>query len=174
MAKAKLNKLIESLRGEIDGLVFREMPDGSIVVNKVPKRKKRKATPAQNAYRHGTFPDRVQWAKWAQDEYPIYAELADKLPMITAYNLALSDIAHPPVIHRIQRKGRRILVNASDKIQVVGVTVMVHNAKGKLVEAGDAVQFRKDWWEYTPKAAGKVSASAWDIPGNKVCKELEE
>ena len=46
MAKAKLSKLIESLQGEIDGLVFREMPDGSIVVSKVPRRKKRKATPA--------------------------------------------------------------------------------------------------------------------------------
>ncbi len=44
MAKAKLSKLIESLQGEIDGLVFREMPDWSIVVSKVPKRKKRKAT----------------------------------------------------------------------------------------------------------------------------------
>jgi hypothetical protein len=174
MAKAKLNKLLEGLRGEIDGLIFREMPDGSIVVSRAPKRKKRKATPAQKAYRHGTFPDRVQWAKWAQHEYPIYAELADKLPMINAYNLAISDIAHPPVIHHIQRKGRRILVNASDEIQVAGVRVIVRNEKGKLLEAGDAKQVRKDWWEYIPKAKGGVSASAWDIPGNKVRMELEE
>src|SRR5512141_1456256 len=145
MAKAKIAKILEELRGEIDGLVFREMPDGSIVVSKVPRRKKRKATPAQNEYRHGTFPDR---AKWAQHEYPIYAELADKLPMINAYNLALSDIAHPPVIHRIQRKGKRILVNASDEIKVAGVRVNVHNEKGKLLESGDAKQVRKDWWEY--------------------------
>lgn len=174
MAKAKIAKILEELRGEIDGLVFREMPDGSIVVSKVPRRKKRKATPAQNEYRHGTFPDRVQWAKWAQHEYPIYAELADKLPMINAYNLALSDIAHPPVIHRIQRKGKRILVNASDGIKVAGVRVSVRNEKGKLLESGDAKEVRKDWWEYIPKAKGRVSASAWDIPGNKVRAELEE
>jgi hypothetical protein len=43
--------------------------------------------------------------------------------MINAYNLAMSDIAHPPVIHCIQRKGRRILVNASDEIQVASVRV---------------------------------------------------
>ncbi len=92
MAKVKINKLIAELRGEIDGLIFRQMPDGSIVVSKAPKRKKRKATPRQKAYRQGTFTDRTQWARWAQHEYPIYAELADKRPMITAYNMAMSKI----------------------------------------------------------------------------------
>ncbi len=174
MAKAKLNQLIQALHGEIDGLVFREMPDGSIVVSKVPKRKKRKATPAQKAYRRGTFPERVQWAKMAQHEYPIYAELAADLPMITAYNLALKDISHPPVIYRIQREDGRILVNAWDEIMVAGVRVMVHDEQGKLLEAGDALQFQKDWWEYTPQAAGKVSAFAWDLPGNKARTELVE
>ena len=174
MAKVKINKLIAELRGEIDGLIFRQMPDGSIVVSRAPKRKKRKATRKQKEYRQGTFTDRSQWAKWAQHEYPIYAELAERRPMITAYNLAMSDIAHPPVIHRIQRKGRHILVNASDEIKVAGVRVTVHDEKGKLLEAGDAKQVKKDWWEYTPKAAGKISASAWDLPGNKVRIELVE
>ncbi len=173
MAKVKINKLIAELRGEIDGLIFRQMPDGSIVVSKAPKRKKRKATPRQKAYRQGTFTDRSQWARWAQHEYPIYAELADKLPMITAYNMAMSDIAHPPVIYRIQRKGRRILVNASDEIKVAGVRVSVHDEKGRLLEAGDAKREKKDWWEYMPKAKGRISASAWDLPGNKVRIELE-
>lgn len=174
MAKAKISKLLEELRGEIDGLVFRQMPDGSIVVSKAPKRKKRKATARQKAYREGTFTDRSQWASWAQHEYPIYAELADKRPMITAYNMAMSDIAHPPVIHRIQRKGRRILVHASDGIRVAGVRVSVHDEKGKLLESGDAKPVKKDWWEYIPKSKGRISASAWDIPGNKVRMELED
>jgi hypothetical protein len=174
MAKAKLSKLIESLRGEIDGLVFREMPDGSIVVSKVPTRKKRKATPAQKEYRNGVLPHRAHWAKWAYKHYPIYEELAATMPMINAYNLALKDISHPPVIYRVLREDGRILVNAWDEIQVAGVRVMVHDEQGKLVEAGEAFQFEKDWWEYIPKAAGKVSASAWDLPGNKVRMELEE
>jgi hypothetical protein len=50
MAKVKLNALIQSLKGQIDGMVLREMPDGTIVVSKVPRRKKRNATPAQKAY----------------------------------------------------------------------------------------------------------------------------
>jgi hypothetical protein len=146
MARVNVNKLIEAIRGKIKGLVFRHMPDGSIVVSGVPTRKKRKATPAQKAYWNETFRNRVHWAKWAQHHYPIYAELAADLPMITAYNLALKDISHPPVIYRVLREDGRILVNAWDEIQVAGVRVLVHDAKGQLVEAGEATQFQKDWW----------------------------
>ena len=174
MAKAKLSKLIEELHGEIDGLVFREMPDGSIVVSKVPRRKKRKATTAQKEYRNGIFPGRVRWAKMAQHQYPIYKELAADLPMITAYNLALKDISHPPVIHRVLREDGRIWVNASDEISVASVIVRIHDENGRLVEAGDAHQTQKDWWEYTPTAAGRISISAYDIPGNKACIDLDE
>jgi hypothetical protein len=172
MAKVNLSKYIKSLRGKVGDFVFRHMPDGSTVVSIIPK-KKRKSSKAQKAYRHGTFTDRTQWAKMAQHEYPIYAQLAAERPMITAYNLAIKDIAHPPVIHRILRKEGRILVNASDEIMVAGVKVTVHDEQGKLLEVGDAVQQGKDWWEYIPKVEGRISASAWDIPGNRVSLELE-
>jgi hypothetical protein len=174
MAKVKLNALIQSLRGQIDGMVFREMPDGSIVVSKVPRRKKRNATPAQKAYRHGTFTDRVQWATWAYKHYPVYEELAADLPMVNAYNLAIKDTSHPPVIYRILREDGRILVHAWDEIMVAGVRVMVHDEQGQLLESGDAIQGQKDWWEYVPQAKGRISVSVWDLPGNKVRMELEE
>jgi hypothetical protein len=70
------------------------------------------------AYRNGTFKDWTQWAQMAQHEYPVYAQLAAERPMITAYNMAISDAAHPPVIHEILRKDGRILVHASDEIMV--------------------------------------------------------
>jgi hypothetical protein len=104
-------------------------------------------------------------------EYPVYARLAAERPMITAYNLAIKDIAHPPVIHRVLRTDGRILVHAWDEIMVAGVKVTVHDEQGKLLEVGDAVQQEKDWWEYTLQAEGRVSATAWDIPGNKVHTE---
>jgi len=173
MARVTLSKYIKSLRGKVGDLVYRLMPDGSTVASSLPK-KKRRSTPAQKTYRREIFPDRIQWAKWAYKHYPIYAELAADLPMVNAYNLAIKDISHPPVIYRILREDGRILVNAWDEILVAGVRVMVHDEKGKLVEAGDAQQTQKDWWEYTPKAAGKVSASAWDLPGNKARIELQE
>ena len=174
MAKLKNNKLLKGLRGKVGGLVFRLMPDGSTVVSRAPTRKKKKGTLAQMAYRNGTFKDRTQWAKWAQHEYPIYAELAADRPMINAYNMAISDAAHPPVIQQVLRKEGRILVHAWDEIMVAGVKVTVHDAQGNLLEAGDASQVETGWWAYTPQAEGRVSASAWDLPGNQVHMELEE
>jgi hypothetical protein len=174
MAKLKKNSPLKGLRGKVGDLVFREMPDGSIVVSRAPTRKKKKGTPAQMAYRNGTFKDRTQWATWAYKHYPIYEELAADLPMITAYNLAIKDISHPPVIHRVLRQEGRILVQASDEIMVAGVKVTVRDEQGKLVEVGDAIQQEKDWWEYTPQVEGKVSVSASDLPGNQVRIELEE
>lgn len=172
MARVNLSKYIKSLRGKMGDLVYRLMPDGSTVASSLPK-KKRRSTPAQKAYRREIFPDRIQWAKWAYKHYPIYEELAAGLPMVNAYNLAIKDISHPPVIYRVLREeDGRILVNAWDEILVDGVRVMVHDEQGKLVEAGDAHQFQKDWWEYMPKAAGRVSTVAWDLPGNKVRMEL--
>ncbi len=174
MARARLDKIIKAIRGKVGGLIFRLMPDGSIVVSSAPHYRKGKGTPAQKAYRNGIFPDRVQWAKWARKEYPIYAQLAADLPMVNSYNLAIKDISHPPVIHRVLRKDGRILVNASDETMVSTVRVMVHDEQGKLVESADAVEKEKDWWEYVPKFEGRISVAVWDLPGNKVRMELEE
>jgi hypothetical protein len=139
MAKLKNNKPLKGLRGKVGELVFRLMPDGSTVISRAPVRRKKKGTPAQTKYRNGTFKDRTQWAKMAQHEHPVYAQLASDRPMITAYNLAISDAAHPPVIYRI-------LVHATDEVMVAGVKVTIHDAQGRLLEAGDAIQKEKDWW----------------------------
>jgi hypothetical protein len=88
----------------------------------------------------------------AQHEYPIFSELTDERPMITADNMAMSDIAHPPIIHMVQWKDDRLLVNASDEISVSSVRVYIHDVQGRLLEVGDAHQTRKDWWEYMPQA----------------------
>ena len=171
MAKVDLNKLFKNLRGKIGDLVFRHMPDGSITVSGLP-RKRRKDSPAQKAHQ-SRFTEGSSFAKWAQHEYPIYAELAAERPMITAYNMAVKDFFNPPVIHRILRKDGHILVHAWDEIMVASVKVTISDGQGKPLEVGDAVQVEKDWWQYTPQAEGRVSASAWDIPGNRARLELE-
>jgi hypothetical protein len=55
---------------------------------------------------------------------------------------------------------------------VASVRVRIHDERGKLVEVGDAQQTQKDWWEYTPQAAGRIAVSAYDLPGNKASMEL--
>jgi hypothetical protein len=173
MAKVDLSKLLKTLRGKVGGFVFRRMPDGSIVVSSAPK-KKRRDSPAQKAHQ-SRFSESSSFARWASKEYLIYAELAAGRPMITAYNLAVSDFFHPPVIHRILRRDGRILVHASDNVMVAGVKVTIQDEQGNLLEVGDAAQQEKDWWAYLPQVEGRhISVSAWDLPGNRVHFEFSE
>ena len=152
--------------GDDGDLVFREMPDGSLVVSSAPK-KKRRSSKAQKAYRNGTFKDRTQWAKWAQHAYPIYAELAAGRPMVTAYNMAISDAAHPPVIQRLLRRDGRILVQAWDEVMVAGVRVTVRDAAGQLLESGNACQVENRVVEspgVDPCPELPIRATVWQIP----------
>ena len=172
MAIVDINELFETLRGKIGRLVFRRLPDGRLVVSGAPLRRKKKGTPGQKAYRR-TFKERTQFAKWAAKEYPVYARLAAERPMISAYNMALADSSHPPVIHRILRRDGRILVQASDDVLVAKVNVSVSDERGKLLEWLDAVRLEGDWWECIPQLEGRIAAHAWDIPGNQTRMELE-
>jgi hypothetical protein len=71
-------------------------------------------------------------------------------------------------------KEEPILVDAWNEIMVANVKVTICDKQGKLLEVRDAVQQEKDWWEYIPRIEGRISVSAWDLPGNKVRMELEE
>ena len=173
MAKVNISKLLEMLSGKMGGTMFRRMPDGSIVVSGVPTYKKGRGTPAQKEY-WDTFADRAQWAKFAYKHYPIYEELAANLPMITAYNMALKDISHPPVVHRILREEGWVLVQASDEVMVEKVRVEVWDEAGRRLERVEAVRLEGDWWECAVKCQGvKITATAWDIPGNIGQLEVE-
>ena len=174
MARVRFDKIIKSLRGKVGGMIYRLMPDGSTVASSAPHYRKGKGTPNQKAYRHETFPDRVHWAKWAHKHYPIYKELAADLSMVNSYNLAIKDISHPPVIYRVVREEGRLLVNAWDEISVASVIVRIYDEQGKLVEVGKAREIQKDWWEYSPTAAGRISITAYDLPDNKARIDLEE
>ncbi|HEX2990784.1 MAG TPA: hypothetical protein VHO49_08900 [Anaerolineales bacterium] len=94
--------------------------------------------------------------------------------MISAYNMALADSSHPPVIHRILRRDGRILVQASDDVLVAKVNVSVSDEHGKLLEWLEALPLEDDWWECVPQWEGRITAHAWDIPGNKARLEMVE
>lgn len=180
MAKVTLNGSVTVFRGKIGNLIFRQMPDGSIVVSAAPakktgrhkKRAKLKRSPKQKAH-NSRFKDAVRYAKAAQIQ-PFYAELAARRPMNTAYSLALGDWLKSPVIHRIERGEGCIRVEASDNIMVTRVQVAVLTQDGVVLESGDAVRDESDWWEFASQAAGTtIVAEAWDRPGN-VAKFVSE
>lgn len=165
MAKVTLNQLLEILQGGIGNLVFRQMPDGTIIISGAPRYNKSKTTEKQKAHRE-RFREAARHAKWAARKHPIYAELA-KGTWKSPYNFALSDWWEPPVIQRIERREGCILVEATDNIMVSRVRVSILDEAGQLLEAGEATRGEGDCWEFASQAQGKtIIAEAWDLPGH--------
>jgi hypothetical protein len=143
MAKVEMNKLMEALSGAIGGLVFRQMPDGSVVVSAAPRYggRKRKSSKRQKAHQ-SRFKEAAMYARYAAKVHPIYAELA-RGTVKSAYNFALSDWFNPPVIHQVQRREAKILVQASDNIRVTRVQVTVLDCGRKSNGEGRGDQERR-------------------------------
>ncbi len=174
MPKVLFHGSIEGFRGKIGNLIFRRLPDGSTVVTQAPpkknkrqkKRAKEKRSPSQKAHNE-RFSDSSSYARWASRQNPIYAELAAADPMRNAYNFAISDWFKPPVIQRVERRGKHIRVEATDNIQVARVRVTLLDEEGKVLEKGECTKGKGNWWTFTPSATGHtIVAEAWDLPRN--------
>ena len=173
MTRVIFNGTIKGLRGRIGNLIFKQLPDGTTLMTQAPakktrrqkKRAKLKRSAAQNEH-NNRFRKAIAYAKVAQT-HPVYAELAAVTPMKTAYNFALKDWFNAPEIHCIERKKRRIRVQASDNVTVTRVQVMLLDEAGNVLEKGEAVRGKRNWWEYAPQTDGStIIAEAWDLPGN--------
>jgi hypothetical protein len=172
MAKVVNNIFLRGLSGQVGGqFVIRRLKDGRTIVCKSPDFSQRKLSEAQKEH-HQRVRQASAYAKPASKSNPIYARLAEGT-MKNAYNVAMGDWFNPPVIQRLGRYGTAIRIWATDDVQVVGVSVSVLDENGRVVEQGEALQGRGDWWEYVPSVAGKVVAEARDLPGNRVKAELE-
>jgi hypothetical protein len=166
MAKVKDNIFVSGLSGSLGNIVIRHMVDGSTRVCKKPNFSERKFSQGQKDHQ-SRFQDAAAYAREAAKKQPIYAELA-KGTTKNAYNWALSDWFHPPVIHRIQRVNGQIRVRANDNVMVTKVGVRIFDAAEKVLEDGEARQVNSSWWEYDSNTEGTVEATAWDLAGNEV------
>jgi len=165
MAKVRMNHLMKALSGSIGGLVFRQMPDGSVLVSKAPDFSSRKFSKGQKDHQQ-RFREASAYARNAAKTQPVYAELA-KATMRTAYNIALSDWFNPPVVHQVQQRDGRIFVEASDNVMVAKVVITMLDEEGNIVEMGEGIRGEGDWWEYIPKTTGEtVIVEAWDLARN--------
>jgi hypothetical protein len=172
MAKVRMNHLMKALSGSIGGLVFRQMPDGSVLVSVAPNFSNRKFSKGQKEHQQ-RFRDASAYARGAAKTQPFYAELA-KETMRTAYNIALSDWFNPPVIRQVRQEGVRILIEASDNVMVAKVVVTILDEEAKVMEKSEGIRGEGDWWEYVPKTCGKmITAEAWDLAGNVTKFEFE-
>ena len=135
-------------------LVFRQMPDGSTVVSAAPDFTDRVFSEKQLSHQ-GRFQEAAAYAKAASKVLPVYAALSQSRKK-KAYNLALSDWFHAPVIEQITRQGRRLLVYATDNVQVAQVRITVSDGDGTVLEQGQALPAAQGWWEYNLTSDGRI------------------
>ena len=174
MTKVFYNGSIKNFRGRIGNLIFRQLPDGTTVVSQAkPKetgRRKKRAKEKRSAGQKNhneRFSDASAYARKEQTQ-PVYVELAAAATMKTAYNFAVSDWFHPPEIHRIERKKGCIRVEATDNIQVAKVVITIFDEENQILEKGDAIRQKGNWWKFATTTQGKsIQAEAWDLPGHK-------
>jgi len=163
MMKTKSSETVKEFGNRPGGLIYRQMPDGTTVVNRTPDQSKFKREPKEHQQR---MQGAARYARWAAKAQPIYSELA-KATKKTAFHLARSDWFHAPVIHEVRLRENLIRVQSSDNVMVTKVVITVLDEQGRLLEAGEATRCEGDWWEYILKAIGKtLTVEAWDLPGN--------
>lgn len=162
-------------------MVFRKCK-GQIVVAKKSVRK----VPLSELQQKQTsrFKDAVAYAKDAiadEEIRRLYAERAAKSErLLTAFNVAISDYLHAPVIRHLDLSnysgmlGDRIGIVVAEDFSVVGVMVEIFRDDGSLLEVGMAERsvFNGGNWVYYAQsevastAGYKVNVRVTDLPGN--------
>lgn len=170
MAKVRKNVYVRGLSGGIGDMVLRQMPNGETYISSKPDFSRRKFSRDQKQHQ-SRFQQAAAYARRAAKSEPIYAQMAAGT-VLSAYNVALSDWFNPPVIHRIERKGGKVSVYASDNVKVTRVEVRILDEEGQVVEVGDAAQVGTDVWEFGSSAEGRVVVKVWDLAGNEVEEEV--
>ena len=171
MAKVHNNIFVRGLSGKLAGqFVLRTLRDGRTVVCKIPDFSNRKLSKDQKNH-HKRFRAASAYAKSASRSNPIYAQVAAGT-MKNAYNVALGDWFHPPVIHAVERRGEVVRVQATDDVRVASVRVVVLDEKEKMLEKGEGIRGKENWWQYALTAEGKVVIEVRDLAGNVVKAEL--
>lgn len=173
MAKVRKNPIVQGVSGKFGGqVVFRHLQDGRTILCSVPDFSRRVLSKGQKAH-HTKFKEGAAYAKSAAKTEPIYAQLAAGT-MKNAYNVALADYFHPPVIHGVERVDGVLLIRASDDVMVTSVTVTVYDAEGRVLERGEAAQADGDAWSFSPQYDGRLTVEARDLAGNVTRAEIED
>jgi len=178
MAKSNLNTGLTDIRGKISDWIYREQR-GRTVISKVTNKPLREPTPGQQQVRD-QFKTAAGYASLVMTDpvlRPIY-ERAAKEQDKPIFALALADYYKSPVVTLIKsdgytgKVGDKIVVAASDDIEVASVTVVLRHTDDTVIEQGKTVKVGNGW-EYTATTvvpvgqAIKIEATAKDHPGNE-------
>lgn len=188
MKKRKDKTDVSGLFG--DSVTVRKANNRVVVENR-PKRtgKKRRLTENEENQRE-RFREASRYASSVQQDEALRAIYAARKrgKYESAYTVALADFHNPPKISAIEVHPREvgdkdeIQVNASDDFMVVRVTVEIVDTNGRPIEKGEATQNQDKYingWFSIPSLAQpikrgmRITAAAYDRPGNRTVKELE-
>jgi hypothetical protein len=171
MAKLKRNSLVSGFSGKLGNVVFRQRKDGTTILATPPDFSNRVFSEEQ-LKTQSRFQQATAYAKVAAKAEPSYAALAQNTPS-NAYNLALSDWFHGPVIHEVARYPARLRIDASDNVLVAKVVVTISDEGGQTLEQGEAALVNGAWWEYATTAPdqARILVEAFDLAGNVTRQE---
>lgn len=165
MAKVIDNPITEGFSGKFGKLlVFRHMRDGRTIVVSRPDFSNRVFSQEQLTHQ-SRFQQAAAYARIAAKTHPIYAELAQQR-LKPAYNIALSDWFHAPVIHEVTRQAGRIHVNVTDNVQVAKVRITIVDGQEQTLEQGEAKLLYNPFWEFETLKEGSILVEAFDLAGN--------
>lgn len=176
------NMLAEVLQGCLDGRFVLRKCKGQVVVSRKPA--KRAGLSESQQKQVSRFKEATAYAKAAIADEEIckwYSERAEESDRnLSAYNVAVSDFLHCPVIGDIDLRrysgklGDEIRIIATDDFKVAGVMVEVLRDDGSLLEVGMAgyTPGNPEEWVYYAQsgiaclAGYKVNVRVTDLPGN--------
>jgi hypothetical protein len=179
MAKIKNNLLITGISGIIgESIAFRQKAGKTFLVK---ARRSHQVTMTQKYMAaQARFQASVVYAKRVVKDSAAKSLYASKtVDGQTAFNLALSDAYHSPVVSEIITEnyhgGIEDLINikATDNFKVAKVTLSIFGSDGSLLETGPASDLGNELdWTYIVKASNtvlagtRIIATAADLPGN--------
>ena len=129
------------------------------------------------------FAKAVKYGQYVLRNPELYKYYRKKRPDLNPYNAGISDYQMRPVIERVDVSGYQglpgniVTVTVWKKWNIEGVTMVIFNSRGEVIECGAAVprQFSGNMeWDYTATVenadyqGGRVEVRVTDKPGNVV------
>lgn len=188
MAKAKLNPILEQVRGKVGDLVFKRYEDETVISRK-PDMEGVEPTAAQTAARE-RFRQAALYGKMVMADpaaKAIYEEEAKGRGQ-PVFSLTVADFFNAPSVDEVDlsayagRVGDAIAIRAHDDFDVTAVSVAVTKADGSAVEEGAATETpaNSGRWVYTATAvvptgtSVRIAVTATDRPGHAGVKEVSK
>ncbi len=183
MAFVDPNSALTSISGTIDGFVYRRYRGKIVLQRKAVCTRPRAAGQLQA---QTVFKAASEYAARVRAEPALHAYYAarGKRSGKNYRAMAMSDFFHPPRIDRLLlgaysvTQGGELIVEASDNVDVMRVTVALHSVTGEAFHRAEATLRHGRWHCVVPAPAGetpppvRLRVTAYDRPGHATTQDF--